>query len=202
MVGCNHCETDAPKTQSARNVLWIALLANAIMFAIELGASFMSDSVSLRADALDFLGDAANYGVSLFVLGMSLHTRAKASFLKGLTMGTFGLWVLASAIYHFYKGTLPHAETMGIVGFVALAVNATVAFMLYKFRNKDSNMQSVWMCSRNDAIGNIAVMAAAGGVFMWSTNIPDLLVALLIAGLSLNSSYAVIKLARIELKTI
>jgi Co/Zn/Cd efflux system component len=124
------------------------------MFFVEIIASFTSGSVSLQADALDFFGDSVNYGISLFVLGIALSTRAKAALFKGATMAAFGFWVIGSAIYRSSIGTVPYATTMGVVGLLALAVNVTVALMLFRYRSGDSNMRSIWLCSRNDALGN------------------------------------------------
>jgi Co/Zn/Cd efflux system component len=200
MAGCTSCESDKkPETPQIRRVLWIALIANLIMFVVEAIGSFTAHSVSLRADALDFLGDAANYSVTLFVLGLSLSIRAKASMTKGLVMGTFGIWVLGSAVYNFYHGHLPNYETMGILGVLALATNFGVAAMLYKYKDGDSNMQSVWLCTRNDAIGNIAVMLAAVGVRILGNNIPDLLVATLMAILGLRAAIHIVTLSKREL---
>lgn len=200
MVGCTSCESDKKTTDPrARKALWAALIANAIMFIVEIVGSYSAGSVSLKADALDFLGDAANYAVTLFVLGMSIAIRARASMAKGLVMGSFGLWVLGTAIYKFYQGGAPEAELMGILGFLALLTNISVAVILYKFRDGDSNMQSVWLCSRNDAIGNVAVMLAAAGVHFTGTNYPDLIVAVLIAGLGVSAAARVIALSKREL---
>ena len=168
MAGCTHCEPNAEQGQDPRfrNILWLALISNAVMFVVELVASVFSGSVSLQADALDFFGDAANYGISLFVLGMSLKARSSAALFKGATMALFGLWVIGSAIYRAMVGTVPDAAVMGGVGLLALVVNVGVALLLFRYRIGDSNMRSIWLCSRNDALGNIAVMLAASGVFM------------------------------------
>lgn len=201
MVGCQNCDLPAsPQNPQFRRVLWIALILNAVMFLLEVSASFFAQSVSLQADSIDFLGDAANYGVSLFVLGHTLKWRARASQLKAASMAAFGIWVIGTAIYNAVVGSNPHAEMMGAMGLLALAVNVGVAIMLFRHRNGDSNSQSVWLCSRNDAIGNIAVIAAAGGVFISGTMWPDLLVAILIGGLGLHSSFTVFKAANQELK--
>ncbi|HEX4878271.1 MAG TPA: cation transporter [Limnobacter sp.] len=205
MPGCNHCPSDQAAQSSIdnpgfRKVLWFALIANALMFALEIGASWASGSVSLLADALDFGGDAANYALSLFVLGMALQTRARAALLKGISMGLYGLGVLAFALYAAFKGSVPTHTTMGIVAVLALAVNVGVAAMQYRYRNGDSNMRSVWLCSRNDAIGNLAVLAAAVLVGLSQTAWPDLLVAALMAFLGLSASVAVIRQARAEMR--
>ena len=144
-----------------RRALWIALVINAGMFAIELVAGVSADSRALMADALDFLGDAANYAISLVVAGMALVWRARAALLKGVTLIALGLWVLGSTAYAAVLGASPHAGTMGLIGVLALVANVGVASMLYRFRSGDANMRSAWICTRNDVLGNIAVMLAA-----------------------------------------
>ncbi len=184
-----------------RLVLWLALIGNAGMFVVELVASWLSGSVALQADALDFFGDAANYAITLFVLGMSLSARSYAALFKGVTMGLFGVWVIGSAIYRLAAGTVPDPAIMGVVGLLALAVNVAVAIMLFRFRDGDANARSVWLCSRNDAIANVAVVLAASGVFVTASGWPDIVVASLIAALALSSSAQVITAARRELST-
>ncbi len=183
-----------------RKILWAALVINAAMFLVEIVAGAAAGSSSLQADALDFLGDAANYGVSLFVLGMSLHRRAMASMLKGATMGAFGLWVIGNTGWHLLNGTVPEAGVMGVIGALALVANVAVAAMLYAFRVGDSNMRSVWICSRNDAIGNIAVLAAASGVFASGTGWPDFAVAGIMAALALSGAVQIMRHALAELR--
>lgn len=205
MPGCNHCPSDEASKSAANNpgfrkVLWIALIANAAMFFIEVGASWSAGSVSLLADSLDFGGDAANYALSLFVLGMALQTRAKAALLKGVSMGLYGLGVLGFAAYAAMHGEVPSYATMGVVGLMALSVNVGVAAIQYRYRNGDSNMRSVWLCSRNDAIGNLAVLGAALLVGVTQTAWPDLAVAALMATLGLTASVSVIKQARAEIR--
>ena len=182
-----------------RAVLWIALVANALMFFVELRASWVSGSVSLQADALDFLGDATNYAITLFVLGLSLRARSYAALFKGLTMGLFGVWVLGYAIYRFATGAVPDPAIMGWVALLALLVNLGVAAMLFQFRNGDANARSIWLCSRNDAIANVAVMLAATGVVATGSGWPDVLVAAMIAALGLSSAWQVFVQARAEL---
>ena len=153
---CDHCHSPEPdgNTSAHRRVLWTVLAINAAMFAVEIGAGLAAGSASLQADALDFLGDAANYGISLFVVGMALRYRALAALGKGASMAVFGLWVIAVAVWHAGHGTLPEAATMGAVGVAALVANAASFALLWAFRTGDANMRSVWICSRNDAIGN------------------------------------------------
>ncbi len=203
MIACNDCSV-ATKDQSQnpvfRKVLWIALLVNLLMFFVEIIASHIGDSMSLQADALDFFGDAANYAISLFVLGMALHLRARASVVKGLTMGLFGLWVIGAALYRVFIGSEPEPMIMGSIALMALVANMSVAVMLYRFRDGDSNMQSIWLCSRNDAIGNVAVLIAAVGVTATASRWPDLVVAMIIASLSLSAAYTILKLAFQEMR--
>jgi Co/Zn/Cd efflux system component len=183
-----------------RKVLWLALVLNVAMFVVEFGAAWSAGSVSLLADSIDFFGDAANYGLSLAVLGMALTTRSKAALVKAACMGAFGVFVLGKAFWNMQTGVTPQAETMGLVGFVALAVNAGVAWMLYRYRTGDANMRSVWICSRNDALGNLAVMLAALGVFGTGSAWPDLLVAAAMGALALWGAASVLAHARGELR--
>lgn len=191
----------AAQSPRYRRVLWAALAVNATMFAVEMGSGLRSGSVSLLADAIDFFGDAANYGLALVVFGMALQWRARAALLKGLTMGAFGLFVLGRSAWSLHAGTVPDAATMGAIGTLALVANVAVAAMLYAWREGDANMRSVWLCSRNDAIGNLAVMAAALGVFGTGTAWPDLAVAVVMGTLGLSAARSVIAQARAELRT-
>jgi Co/Zn/Cd efflux system component len=180
-------------------VLWIALGFNLGMFVVEMIAGFGAGSASLQADSLDFLGDTANYGISLFVSGMALRNRSIAAFGKGVTMGLFGIWVLASSAWKAFAGVPPEAVTMGVVGFAALAANALCFALLSAYRSGDSNMRSVWLCSRNDLIGNCAVLAASIGVARTSAVWPDVLVAATMAVLALQGAAVVVAQARAEL---
>lgn len=184
-----------------RRILWIALIINAGMFVVEIIASHLSNSVALQADALDFFGDAANYAISLFVLGMAVQVRARAALFKGVTMGLFGLFVIGNAGYHSVLGGTPEPSIMGGVAIAALISNVAVALLLFRYRTGDSNMQSIWLCSRNDAIGNIAVLVAAAGVFATASRWPDLLVAGIIASLSITAAFRIVRLALIEIRT-
>jgi Co/Zn/Cd efflux system component len=202
--GC--CEGSCARTNQVddrrwRRALWIALAVNAAMFAVEIGAGVAADSQALKADALDFFGDATNYAISLGVAGMAFSTRAKAALVKGATLIAFGLWVLGSALWVLYSGAQPEPLTMSVVGVLALAANVGVAWMLYRYRDGDANRRSVWICSRNDAIGNIAVVAAAAGVFGTGTAWPDLLVAGILAGLGLWGGYQIVRHALDDLRS-
>ena len=204
MPGCNDCASSAGPNDLDdplfRRVLWVALVANFTMFAVEVVASSFSDSLALQADALDFFGDGANYAISLFVVGMALSARARASLFKGATMAIFGLYIVGSSIHRGITGSEPEPVTMGAVAVLALAVNVGVAALLFQYRNGDSNRQSIWLCSRNDAIGNLAVIAAALGVATSSSRWPDLAIAAIIAGLNISAAIRVVKLAREELR--
>lgn len=205
MAGCHDCPSESLTTETMadprfRRVLWIALIANLTMFGVEIVASLRADSMALQADALDFFGDSANYAISLFVLGMAAHVRSYAALFKGLSMAAFGIWVVVNAIERALTGSTPDPMTMGSIAFLALAVNVGVALLLYAYRTGDSNMRSIWLCSRNDAIGNVAVMLAATGVFALSSRWPDLLVAALIATLSLSAAAQIARQALAELR--
>ncbi|MGE0735606.1 MAG: cation transporter [Alphaproteobacteria bacterium] len=198
---CRHHAAEPPTGDTAyRRVLWIALIVNAAMFAVELIGGMAAASVALQADAVDFFADAANYGVSLFVLGMSLRARALAAFVKGLAMGAFGLFVAGNAVLHAMAGRLPDATPMGVIGALALAANVGMAVLLFRHRDGDANRQSVWLCTRNDAIGNVAVLVAASGVFATGTGWPDYAVAAVMAGLAIVAGTQVMLRATAELR--
>lgn len=200
--GCNSSCSNETKVPHGRYrlILWLALLINAAMFGVEMLFGVRAQSASLLADSLDFLGDAANYGISLWVLGMGLAIRAKATLLKAATMAAFGVWVLGRTGWGLWTGNLPDAITMGSVGLLALAANVAVAVMLYAYREGDSNMRGVWICSRNDALGNIAVVLAAIGVFGTSSGLPDLFVAAVMAALALSGAWQTWGYAQQDLK--
>jgi Co/Zn/Cd efflux system component len=197
----DHCHDPGPSQDAAyRRVLWAVLIINAGMFLVEIGAGLAAGSAALQADALDFLGDAANYGISLFVVGMALRYRAMAAFTKGASMGVFGFWVLGLTVWHAVHGTLPHAVTMGAVGIAALAANGAAFAFLWTYRHGDSNMRSVWLCSRNDILGNLAVLLAALGVLGTGTGWPDIIVAAIMAGLGIQGSAIILRQALGELR--
>ena len=203
-MACTSCASDKADTLNDprwRRALWIALVINGGMFAIEIIAGVTGGSKALQADALDFFGDAANYAISLGVAGMAITWRARAAMLKGATLALLGLYVLLAAGWGALNGAVPHAEVMGVVGVAALIANVVVAVMLYRFRSGDANMRSVWICSRNDAIGNIAVVLAALGVFGLNSAWPDLAVAALMAVLGLSGGFQIMRQARAELRS-
>ncbi|KZC77290.1 cation transporter [Sphingobium yanoikuyae] len=200
---CGGSQNDTEKLNDAawRRVLWIALVINAVMFGVEIVAGVAAGSASLKADALDFLGDAANYAISLSVAGMALAWRARAAMVKGVSILLFGLWVLGNTVWMAAQGVVPAAETMGVVGVIALVANLACAAMLWRHREGDANRRSVWICSRNDAIGNIAVVAAALGVFGTGTGWPDIAVAAIMAVLALSGGWQISRQARGELRS-
>jgi Co/Zn/Cd efflux system component len=201
-MACTSCASAKSETNNSpawRGALWIALGVNAAMFVAEMTAGVAGGSRALQADALDFLGDAANYAISLGVAGMALVWRARAALFKGATLALLGVCVLAGTLWAVWHGQTPNVEVMGFVGVVALVANAVVAMMLYRFRTGDANMRSVWICSRNDAIGNVAVVLAAAGVFGTGTAWPDLIVAAIMAVLGISGGIQIIRQARGEL---
>lgn len=206
MAGC--CQHDACASSAGskvdpvwRRALWIALIVNATMFAAEIAAGFAASSSALQADALDFLGDSANYAISLFVASMALSVRSRTAFFKGATLIVLGVWILGSASWRAATGAaVPHADVMGIVGFIALLANAGVALLLFRFRRGDADMRSVWICSRNDAIGNVAVMFAALGVFGTGTLWPDVIVAAIMAGLAITGGWTITRQSQSEMR--
>ena len=181
-----------------RRALWAVIVINATMFIVEIAAGFKAGSQALQADALDFLGDSMTYALSLFVLARSPLWRANAALFKGASLATLGLWVLGSTVWQLLNGTVPEPLTMGVVGVLALAANLLSVLLLVRFRNGDANVQSVWLCSRNDAIGNVAVMIAASGVFATGAAWPDLLLAAIMASLFLTSSVRILRQAVVE----
>jgi Co/Zn/Cd efflux system component len=203
-VCCSHCNEPSPQDRARnaayRRILWLVLAINAGMFLVEIIAGLAAGSASLQADALDFLADAANYGISLLVVGLALRYRAMAALTKGLSMGGFGLWVIGTVIWHAIMGTVPEAITMGAVGVVALVANMASFGLLWAYRTGDANMHSVWLCSRNDVVANLAVLLAALGVFGTGTGWPDVVVAAVMATLALQGAWVVIRNSLLELR--
>lgn len=178
-----------------KRALWAVIAINATMFVLEMAAGELAGSQALKADALDFLGDTMTYGLSLYVIGMAVRVRAAAALVKGVSLAGMGLWVFGSTLYQVFILGVPRAEVMGVVGFLALAANVASVLLLLRYRNGDANVRSVWLCSRNDAIGNIAVMLAAGGVWTTTSAWPDLIVAGIMAALFLWSALQITRQA-------
>lgn len=202
MAGCG-CSGDVKfdgLSNAYKRALWAVIAINAAMFLVEMTAGVLSGSQALKADALDFLGDTATYGITLFVIGMPLIWRSRAALLKGSSLGAMGAWVLGSTAYQLLVLGLPRAEVMGAIGFLALAANLTSVLLLLRYRDGDANVRSVWLCSRNDAIGNLAVVLAAGGVWTTGTAWPDLIVAGIMASLFLYSAIGIVRQALGELR--
>jgi Co/Zn/Cd efflux system component len=171
-----------------KSILWTVIAINGVMFL----------SQALKADALDFLADTVTYGLSLAVIGTTQRTRASAALLKGFSLGLMATWVMASTIYHTLILGLPSAELMGGIGVLAFAANLASVLLLLRYKDGDANVRSVWLCSRNDAIGNVVVMIAALGVWSTSTAWPDLAVAAVMAGIFLSSSAQILTQAWAE----
>jgi Co/Zn/Cd efflux system component len=196
---CEHEPVFTGASAAYRRALWAVIAINAVMFSVELSAGLAARSQALQADALDFLGDTITYGLSLYILRHSLRWRARAALFKGLSLGALGLWVLGSTLWRVFTDTVPEPLTMGIVGFLALAANLASVAILFRFREGEANVRSVWLCSRNDAIGNVAVMIAASGVFATGTAWPDLIVAAGMASLFLWGAIRITRQAMGEL---
>ncbi len=191
--GCSSCAaTFDGRSVAYRRVLWMVIALNAAMFMVEVAAGYLARSQALQADALDFLGDAATYGLTLLVIGRPAAWRANAALFKGVSLGALALWVVGSTLWRVVQGGAPEPMTMSAVGALALAVNVSAALLLFRFRDGDANVRSVWLCSRNDAIGNVAVMLAAAGVWASGSSWPDLLVAFAMSALFLHSATQII----------
>ena len=178
-----------------KRILWLVIALNAALFVTEMSAGRIAGSQALQADALDFLGDTLTYGISLAVIGMSLRVRATAALLKGVSLTLMGLWVLGSTAYSVLVLGVPRAEIMGGIGLLALTANVASVLLLMRYKDGDANVRSVWLCSRNDAVGNVAVMLAAASVWGTASAWPDLVVAAGMAGLFLNSSFLILRQA-------
>lgn len=183
-----------------RALLWVLLL-NAGMFAIEMSAGALAGSRALQADALDFLADSLTYALSFWVLGKPLRWRSYAALIKGLSLLLIGGWVLASTLWQVFARHDPQPEVMGVIGLMALAANVISALILLRYKEGDANVRSVWLCSRNDAIGNVAVLAAAALVAWLGSGWPDLVVAGAMATLFLHSAWLILRQALRELRT-
>lgn len=196
MSGCcgHHAKFDGVSDDYKRR-LWLVIALNAVMFVVEMTAGHLGQSQALQADALDFLGDTITYGVSLAVIGASVKARSKAALAKGFSLLLMGVWVLGSTLYRVFYLNVPEADVMGVVSFLALMANLASVFLLIGYKDGDANVRSVWLCSRNDAIGNVAVMVAALGVWGTASAWPDLTVAIIMAGLFLSSAFQIVRQA-------
>ena len=191
-ASCGHDVSFDGTSAGYRRALWVVIALNAGMFVVEITAGALAGSQALRADALDFLADALTYGASLWVIGRAARLRAKVALVKGISLLLMGLWVFGSTVWLVFGPGLPRAEVMGVVGALALAANLASVLILMRYREGDANVRSVWLCSRNDAVGNVAVMAAALAVGLTATPWPDLLVAALMSGLFLTSAVQIL----------
>ncbi|NDW53376.1 cation transporter [Aliiroseovarius sp. PrR006] len=183
-----------------RRALWIVVILNVGYGGIEMLGGFFAGSQALKADALDFIGDGLITFLGLVAIGWSLVWRARSALVQGVFLGVLGFGVLGSTFWRLFTGSVPDADLMGVFGLIALIVNVVAVLPLLPYRKGDANMRAVWMFSRNDAIGNVAVVLAAGLVAVFSSPLPDLIVAFGIAGLFLHSSISIIRDARTDLQ--
>jgi cation diffusion facilitator family transporter len=198
---CGHNASFEGLSADYKRRLWLVISINAVMFVVEMTAGALAGSQALQADALDFLADTTTYGISLAVIGASLRTRSFAAFGKGASLLLMGVWVLGSTLYHVFVSGLPRAEVMGAIGVLALAANAGSVLLLMRYKNGDANVRSVWLCSRNDAVGNVVVIIAAVVVWLTDTRWPDLIVAALMASLFLSSAWQIVRQSLQEART-
>ena len=192
------CENNAKFdgiSEDYKRRLWVVIALNAVMFILEITAGQLAKSQALQADALDFLGDALTYGISLAVIGASIQVRTNAALFKGASLFLMGFWVLGSTLYRVFYADIPQAEIMGAIGFLALMTNLASVLILVRYKDGDANVRSVWLCSRNDAIGNVAVMIAALSVWSTASRWPDLIVAAIMSGLFLSSAILIVRQA-------
>ena len=197
----HHHGTFEGLSEDYKRRLWAVIAINAGMFFVEMTAGQLARSQALQADALDFFADAVTYGISLAVIGASIRVRTTAAAAKGLSLFLMGLWVFGSTIWRVFQGGVPEAPVMGIIGVLALVANLLSVLLLMNYKDGDANVRSVWLCSRNDAIGNVIVMIAAVGVWGTATAWPDLIVAAIMAGLFLSSSVQILRQSWLEWKS-
>jgi len=183
-----------------RNVLVVVLVINAFLFVVEAGAGLLAHSTALLADSLDMLGDSLVYAFSLFVLWRSAKWKTGAAVLKGAIMAVFGVGVLIEVVYKTMARIVPNAETMGIIGTLVLLGNGICFLLLFRHRSDDLNMRSTWLCSRNDILANISVLAAAAAVKVFDASWPDILIGAGIAALFLRSAFTVLSESFAELQ--
>ena len=198
MACCGHDAKFEGLSADYKRRLWLVIALNAVMFVVEMTAGHVAQSQALQADALDFLGDSLTYGISLAVIGASVQVRTNAALAKGISLLLMGIWVLSSTVYRVFYVGVPEAQIMGAVGLLALLTNLASVLLLVRYKDGDANVRSVWLCSRNDAIGNVAVVFAALGVWGTSSGWPDLIVAMIMACLFLSSAYQIMRQALAE----
>ncbi|MFN7087913.1 MAG: cation transporter [Burkholderiales bacterium] len=198
------CEDKACAIEALRGrqstTLKIVLGINAVMFAVVLAAGIMAGSTALLSDSLDNLGDALTYGLSLYAVSRGARSKARVALFKGVLILGAALFVLGQVVYKIVVPAVPVFETMGAVGVLALVANGICLALLWKHRQEDINMSSVWECSRNDIAANLAVMGAAAGVWLTQAGWPDLVVGFALAVLFLRSASRVLSGAAAELK--
>lgn len=190
----SHAAFDGMATEYQRR-LWIVIAINAAMFVTEMAAGHAAGSKALQADALDFFADAITYAISLWAIGRHMTTRANVALAKGASLFLMGLYVLVTTLWQFITHGLPAAEIMGMIGFLAFAANLVSVLLLKRYKDGDANIRSVWLCSRNDMIGNIAVICASAAVWITASGWPDLIVALYMGSLFLWSSVQILQQA-------
>jgi len=201
MAGCCDHKVDFTGIDPVyKRILIIVILINAAMFFVEMFAGVKSGSQALQADALDFLGDTLTYGISLWVIGKSLSLRSNIALLKGYSLLLMAIYVLGSTLYKFWFIQTPDASIMGSIAILAFVANVVSVLLLMKYKDGDANVRSVWLCSRNDAIGNLVVLVAASGVWVTDSALPDLIVAAFLAILFLSSAKQIIQQANAEKK--
>lgn len=183
---------------SYKRILWWIIAINGVMFLVEMSAGIGAQSQALQADALDFLGDTLTYGISLWVIGKSISLRSNVALFKGYSLLVMALWVFSSTLYRFFVLSSPDATTMGAIALLAFTANVVSVLLLMRYKDGDANVRSVWLCSRNDAIGNLVVLVAASGVWFSGSAIPDLVVAFILASLFLSSAWQIIQQAKQE----
>lgn len=198
---CGHSHAFDGMDPTYKRRLMIVIAINAVMFAVEMVAGQLAGSQALKADSLDFFADALTYGLSLWVIGMPLLVRARVALAKGLSLAAIALWVSGSTLWHVLFLNEPRAEVMGSIGVLAFVANLASVLLLMAYKDGDSNIRSVWLCSRNDAIGNVMVVAAGLGVWGTGTAWPDLAVAAVMATLFLWSAMQILGQSFAEMRS-
>ncbi len=197
-AGHTHADSFDGMNDDYKRRLIAVTAVNIAMFVVEMIAGQFAGSQSLKADSLDFFADGVTYAISFWAIGRPVGVRSLAAVVKGVSLVVLGLWVAASTLWHFFVAGIPEAETMGAIGVLALAANVFTVLLLLRYKDGDANIRSVWLCSRNDAIGNVAVMGAAVLVYVFGNRIPDLIVAGVMAALFLTSAFQILRQAHEE----